>query len=59
MQINFFSDNSTTIVMLTISITAPIQFIRSVQPQNDHQFRAADHFRACTAPQTEHDFMCY
>ena len=44
MQINFFSDNATAIVMLSISTIAPIQFSRSLQPQNDHQFRAGDHF---------------
>ena len=43
--------------MLTISIIAPIQFIRSLQLQKDHQFRAGDHFRACTAPQTVLDFI--
>ena len=58
MQFNFlFSDNFTAIVMLTISIIAPIQFIRSLQHQKDHQFRAGDHFRASTAPQTVLDFI--
>ena len=58
MQFNFFfSNNFIAIVMLTISIIAPIQFIRSLQPQNDHQFRAGYHFKACTAPQTVLDFI--